>query len=85
MYEVDENDRVVALEGIPPSSAGAPEPVIIADERRVILAYRVTGITFNTLPAPSLCQQTRSECNGFNSYLLSSSTRQDFPLAVRPV
>lgn len=41
MYEVDENDRVVALEGIPPSSAGAPEPVIIADERRVILAYRV--------------------------------------------
>lgn len=41
MYEVDENDRVVALEGIPPSSAGAPEPVIIADERRVILAYHV--------------------------------------------
>ena len=41
MYEVDENDRVVALEGIPPSSAGGPEPVIIADERRVILAYRV--------------------------------------------
>jgi len=41
MYEVDENDRVVALEGIPPSSAGGPEPVIIADERRVILAYHV--------------------------------------------
>ena len=41
MYEVDENDRVVALEGIPQCSAGAPEPVIIADERRVVLAYRV--------------------------------------------
>ena len=41
MYEVDENDRVVALEDIPQSSTGAPEPVIISDERRVVLAYRV--------------------------------------------
>jgi hypothetical protein len=41
MYEVDEKDRVVVLDGIPQSSPGAPEPMIIADERRVVLAYYV--------------------------------------------
>jgi hypothetical protein len=41
MYEVDDKDRVVTLEGIPQSSVGAPEPVIIANEHRVVVAYRV--------------------------------------------
>ena len=39
MYEVDEKDRVVALKGIPQSSIGAPLPLIIANEQRVVLAY----------------------------------------------
>jgi hypothetical protein len=43
MYEVDENDRVVALEGIPQSSVGAPEPVIISDERRVVPSFLPTA------------------------------------------
>ena len=34
-------DRVATLEGIPQSSGGEPEPVIIANEHRVVLAYRV--------------------------------------------
>jgi len=38
MYEVDENDRVVTLEGIPQSSAGAPLPLILANEQRVVIA-----------------------------------------------
>jgi hypothetical protein len=41
MYEIDERDRVVTIEGVPQSSAGAPEPLLIANEGRVILAYRV--------------------------------------------
>jgi hypothetical protein len=41
MYEVDDKDRVVTLQGIPQSSVGAPEPVIIANEHRAVLAYRV--------------------------------------------
>lgn len=41
MFEVDEKDRVVVLQDIPQSSVGAPEPVIIAKEGRVVLAYRV--------------------------------------------
>jgi hypothetical protein len=39
MYEVDEKDRVVTLEGVPQSSVGAPLPLIIANEGRVVLAY----------------------------------------------
>jgi len=41
MYEVDEKDRVVQLEGVPKSSVGAPIPVVLADEHRVVLAYYV--------------------------------------------
>ena len=41
MYEVDDNDRVVTLEGIPQSSVGAPLPLIIANELRVVLAYYI--------------------------------------------
>ena len=41
MYRVDEHDELLELEGVPPSSAGAPMPVVLADERRVVLAYLV--------------------------------------------
>jgi len=41
MYEVDENDRVVALEGVPQSSVGAPLPLILANDQRVVLAYYI--------------------------------------------
>ena len=43
MYEVDEKDRVVTLEGVPQSSVGAPMPLIIANEQRVVLAYYVNS------------------------------------------
>jgi hypothetical protein len=41
MYRVDERDRVVPLADVPQSSVGAPTPLVVADERRVILAYYV--------------------------------------------
>ena len=41
MYTVDEHDELVELEGVPPSSAGAPMPIVLADECRVLLAYLV--------------------------------------------
>ena len=40
MYTVDERDRVVEIGDLPPSDAGAPEPIVIANEHRVLLAYR---------------------------------------------
>ncbi len=39
MYEVDTRDRVVTLEDVPKSSVGAPIPLVLADEYRVVLAY----------------------------------------------
>jgi hypothetical protein len=39
MYEVDNQDRVLRLEGVPQSSVGAPIPLVLADENRVVLAY----------------------------------------------
>jgi hypothetical protein len=41
MYEIDSRDEVHELAGIPQSSIGAPIPVIISDENRVVLAYYV--------------------------------------------
>lgn len=39
MYVVDERDVVVRVAGIPSPSAGAPEPVIVADEGSAVVAY----------------------------------------------
>jgi hypothetical protein len=39
MYEVDSNDRVVELKNVPQPSVGAPNPVVLASEYEVLLAY----------------------------------------------
>jgi hypothetical protein len=39
MYQIDEKDRVVPLEGVPQGSVGSPRPFVIADEMTVVLAY----------------------------------------------
>jgi len=39
MYEVDEKDQVVELEGVPQSSVGAPIPVLISEEGKLVLAF----------------------------------------------
>jgi hypothetical protein len=39
MYEVDERDQVVSLKGIPQSSVGAPNPIVLAGEFDVFLTY----------------------------------------------
>lgn len=39
MYEVDEKDQVVELEDVPQSSIGAPIPVLISEEGKVVLAF----------------------------------------------
>lgn len=39
MYEVDEKDKAVELEGVPQSSVGAPMPIILSDEHKILLAY----------------------------------------------
>ncbi len=39
MYEVDSRDEVIELKELPQSSVGAPIPIVLADEFKVILAY----------------------------------------------
>ncbi len=39
MYSVDENVGLVRLEGLPAHSAGAPMPVLLADDAALVLAY----------------------------------------------
>ena len=41
MYPVDERDRVVEIQGVPQSSVGAPLPIILSDEHKLLLAYVV--------------------------------------------
>lgn len=39
MYDVDARDRVVPVSGVPQSDAGAPLPLVLADEYQVLLGY----------------------------------------------
>jgi hypothetical protein len=41
MYQVDENDTVVALENVPQSSVGAPTPIVLSDEGKTIIAFHL--------------------------------------------
>jgi hypothetical protein len=41
MYSVDGRDRVIELDGVPQSSVGAPLPIVLSDEHRILLAYIV--------------------------------------------
>ena len=41
MYQVDERDKVIELENVPPSSIGAPLPIALSDEHRILLGYIV--------------------------------------------
>jgi hypothetical protein len=41
MYPVNDLDQVIELEGVPQSSVGAPLPIVLSDEHRVLLAYLV--------------------------------------------
>jgi hypothetical protein len=39
MYEIDELDRVVAVRGLPKSDVGAPLPIVVCDEHKLLISY----------------------------------------------
>ncbi len=41
MYEVDEKDEVLELKGVPWPNGGAPEPIVLASEYDILLAYEL--------------------------------------------
>ncbi len=44
MYEVDKHDKVKALEKVPQSSVGAPNPIVLAGEHDVLLTYYLSNV-----------------------------------------
>ena len=38
-WSVDKRDRVIELKDVPQSSVGAPLPVVLSDEFKILLAY----------------------------------------------
>lgn len=42
-----EQDRVVLLDGVPSPAAETPEPFVVANERRVAIAYRIAEADFD--------------------------------------
>ena len=67
MYRVDHRDKVIALTGVPASSAGAPLPVVLASEWTLLLAY------YTESPDPTW--------NGTNPRCVTADTTED-PVAV---
>jgi hypothetical protein len=41
-----QQDQVVLLDGVPNPAADAPEPFVVANERRVVIAYRIAEADF---------------------------------------
>jgi hypothetical protein len=39
MYQIDEKDKVIELKNVPQSSVGAPLPMVLSDEHKILLAY----------------------------------------------
>ena len=55
MYSVDERDKVIEIRTVPQSSVGAPSPIILSDEHRILLAYIIQA------PAESSLEQAEGE------------------------
>jgi hypothetical protein len=59
MYTIDGADRVTGCVDAPSPDTGAPLPVLLADERRLLLAYMVSDPEKSQGPARLMTQDTR--------------------------
>lgn len=51
MYSVDERDRVIELKGVPQSSVGAPMPIVLSNEHRILLGYIIEEtVSYGSVP-----------------------------------
>ena len=67
MYLVDERDEVIEIENVPQPSIGAPLPIVLSDEHKILLAYIV--------------EDTPSDWNGSSVRVVDPSTSGE-PLAL---
>ena len=83
MYSVDERDRVVELEGVPQSSVGAPMPLVLSNEFKVLLVYIVQEIVDPGTPHEPFALV---EFTGYSTYMFGAPNDEAFhghPLAAR--
>ena len=85
MYLIDERDRVIELEDVPQSSVGAPFPLVLSDERTIVLGYRIRDASpaCTDRPGESLALV---EFELYQSYMFGAPNDEAFsshPLAAR--
>ena len=89
MYSVDDQDRVIRLEGVPQSDIGAPMPFVISDEHVTLLAYVAQGeqrFIDEGDPASWLDDLALIQFSGRKSYMFGAPNDEAFdghPLASR--
>ncbi len=74
MYPVDDQDRVVELDGVPQSDVGAPEPIVLCDESKILLAYFMR----NTEPGPLGEHLALVEFNRYWSFMFGMPNDEAF-------
>lgn len=94
MYPVDERDSVIELTDVPQSSVGAPLPVVLSDEFKILLAYIVQepsgewdGTTVRVIDAETSDEPLALvEFEYYSSYMFGAPNDEAFsghPLAAR--
>ena len=88
MYSVDERDKVIEIRTVPQSSVGAPMPIILSDEHRILLAYIIQDSSDSSLD--SIVQEGEDfaliEFQRYRSFMFGSPNDEAFsghPLASR--
>jgi len=93
MYPVDERDKVIELEDVPQSSVGAPLPIVLSDEFKILLAYiaeesfpRWDGTTVRKVGADTPSESLAlAEFESYWSYMFGAPNDEAFcghPLAA---
>lgn len=89
MYEVDEKDIVIELNDVPQSSVGAPFPIVLSDEDKILLAYLLENepdwntATFEDIKKPESVIVEFSSYLSFMFGVPNDEAFQGHPLANR--
>src|SRR5919205_482975 len=86
MYSVDQRDKVIELKQVPQSSVGAPMPVVLSDEFKVLLVYIVQETPADVDPGTADEPLALVEFTGYRSYMFGGLNDEAFhghPLATR--
>jgi hypothetical protein len=94
MYSVDKQDKVIELEQVPQSSVGAPLPIVLSDEFKILLLYIVQdtpadwdGSSVRIIdPGTPVESLALIEFTGYSSYMFGALNDEVFhahPLAAR--